>query len=103
MRKSATPEQEAAQLKFRAEFPLNSIVIQDYGKYPDTIVATLPGEHVVNLVAPNGRIYQVRLEGNSLRVNSREGGILVKPQAANVVEVINLTSLERAAERGLDG
>lgn len=103
MRKSATPEQAAARLKFRADFPPDSIVVQDYGKHPDTVVAKYDGNHVVSLVAPNGRIYMVRLEGNVLRVSSREGGIFVKPQASNVVEVFNLTPFERELQRGLDG
>jgi hypothetical protein len=87
----------------RTEYAPNTVVVRDLGRYPDFDVATYPGTHDVSFVAPNGRLYQVRLEGNKLRVSAREGGIYVRPKADNMVEVINVTPFERELDEGMDG
>lgn len=88
-------------LVLKSEWAPDSIVVRNYGRYPDHDVATYPGNHLVVLIAPNGRLYQVSLEGNALRVSAREGGIWVRPKADNVVEVVNLTPFERDVERAM--
>jgi hypothetical protein len=87
----------------KTEFEADSIVVRDFGRHPDPVVATHPGHDQVEFIAPNGRLYSVRLEGNALRVSSREGGIYVRPKADNVVEVFNVTHFEREVEVGLNG
>lgn len=98
MPKPATPNKV-----LNTEFDDDTIVVRDYGRHPDMTVATYPGHDQVEFIAPNGRLYSVCLEGNALRVSSREGGIYVRPKADNVVEVFNVTPFEREVERGIEG
>ena len=81
----------------------NTVEVHDYGRHPNTLLHTHEGETDVHFIAPSGRIYRVRLDGNKLRVSSNEGGIWVRPKADNVVEVANLTAFEHATEALLDG
>lgn len=81
----------------------NTVEVHDYGRHPETLIHTHEGHVSVRFVAPNGRLYGVRLDGNKLRVASLEGGIYVRPKADNVVEVVNLTPFELTADRAMDG
>ena len=79
----------------------DTIEVHDYGQFPVTLTHTQAGDGLVKFIAPNGRIYSARLEGNRLRVSAQEGGIYVRPKGDNVVEVVNLTPFERDTEEGM--
>jgi hypothetical protein len=97
------PLEDGKVLGLRTGSEYDSIEVHSYGRWPETRVRTIApaGDFNLKIIAPNGRTYDVQLDGNALRVSTSEGSIWVHPKADNLVELVNLTPFERDVEERL--